>query len=656
MIIGLILRNFKSFKNQHYIPIATDNHSSWFIGENGVGKSTILQALDTLLNQNDINRFDINNEAISQSIATREPFIVPIFLINKNRIKKNNQVYKILETISNITWQLETDDFHPLQRTLAEKFVEHRTKIEIKYRYDKYFLIPIGFIKNNINEAPRPYMSFFESIDDYKEQLLGEEETSTEFKTKYHYIDKLNKVLQAIRELYNFIYLPAEITVDSYSKIEDDLLQSLLGEDLHLNISKIIKRQQIKEINSYLNEYIEDVSGFLKNNYSFKKPSQRQNLFTQRHMVNKIIETYFSDKILHFKNENNRDTPIHNLSSGEKRKALLDLAEGFLNVNPKKGQQITILAIDEPELSLHATACFKQFEKIKRINELGVQILSTTHWYGFLPAVGCGTAIYISPNQNHIKSLKLEFYKDELTELVKESNGSYIDTLEVKSNHDLVQSIVYSITAGNEYKWLICEGKTDKKYLEAHLQYEQIENLIILPVGGSITLKKIYKYLILALDDRKKTITGRVFCLLDTDEKHEEFNSTDSIPAIKIRRMILSEDLSSIDLVKTTDSRVSPKTEIEDALEPLFFHEALVQIGRNEDPRFNFVEDIDLLESDVSGGALNINRRQKLLLQTYFNTPTKKVRFCNQYIEILEESDEIRTPSWIEEIAQFFSS
>lgn len=333
-------------------------------------------------------------------------------------------------------------------------------------------------------------MSFFESIDDYKEQLLGEEETSTEFKTKYHYIDKLNKVLQAIRELYNFIYLPAEITVDSYSKIEDDLLQSLLGEDLHLNISKIIKRQQIKEINSYLNEYIEDVSGFLKNNYSFKKPSQRQNLFTQRHMVNKIIETYFSDKILHFKNENNRDTPIHNLSSGEKRKALLDLAEGFLNVNPKKGQQITILAIDEPELSLHATACFKQFEKIKRINELGVQILSTTHWYGFLPAVGCGTAIYISPNQNHIKSLKLEFYKDELTELVKESNGSYIDTLEVKSNHDLVQSIVYSITAGNEYKWLICEGKTDKKYLEAHLQYEQIENLIILPVGGSITLKK----------------------------------------------------------------------------------------------------------------------------------------------------------------------
>lgn len=162
--------------------------------------------------------------------------------------------------------------------------------------------------------------------------------------------------------------------------------------------------------------------------------------------------------------------------------------------------------------------------------------------------------------------------------------------------------------------------------------------------------------MILALDDRKKTITGRVFCLLDTDEKHEEFNSTDSIPAIKIRRMILSEDLSSIDLVKTTDSRVSPKTEIEDALEPLFFHEALVQIGRNEDPRFNFVEDIDLLESDVSGGALNINRRQKLLLQTYFNTPTKKVRFCNQYIEILEESDEIRTPSWIEEIAQFFSS
>ncbi|MHA8588947.1 hypothetical protein ACVYGM_14915, partial [Klebsiella pneumoniae] len=50
--------------------------------------------------------------------------------------------------------------------------------------------------------------------------------------------------------------------------------------------------------------------------------------------------------------------------------ALLDLATNFLKHNPQKSQQSTILAIDEPELSLHATSCFQQFEKIKTISIL----------------------------------------------------------------------------------------------------------------------------------------------------------------------------------------------------------------------------------------------------------------------------------------------
>ncbi|HGT7969864.1 TPA: hypothetical protein ACM5L8_000449, partial [Escherichia coli] len=105
----------------------------------------------------------------------------------------------------------------------------------------------------------------------------------------------------------------------------------------------------------------------LEGRYQFKKPSQRQNSFTQRHMISKIIESYFSDKILHHIDDVNKDTPVQNLSSGEKRKALLDLATNFLKHNPQKSQHSTILAVDEPELSLHATSCFNQFDKIKKL-------------------------------------------------------------------------------------------------------------------------------------------------------------------------------------------------------------------------------------------------------------------------------------------------
>ncbi|EKM0150869.1 AAA family ATPase [Cronobacter dublinensis] len=511
MIVGVILRNFKNFRNQHYIPLTINGNSSWLIGENGVGKSSILQAIDTVLNRSDINRLDINNDARSQGFDTREPFIVPIFLIRKENVKSNNSNFRALEAISDITWQVESDDFNSSQRALAEKFINHRSYLESQYRARDYFLIPIGVIKKAAGDVPMPFMSIFESIDDYKNEiddLSSESTTTNSLQRKNIFQITLYKILEYMRENYNYIYLPAEITTSEYSKIESELLQSLLGENLQQKISRIIKKKDITDINKYLNEFVEQLSIKLNGKYHFKKPTQRQNSFTQRHMIAKIIESYFSDKILHYIDNINRDIPVHNLSSGKKRKALLDLSIGFLKGNPKKSQQSTILAVDEPELSLHATSCFKQFEKIRKISELGIQTICTTHWYGFLPAAMNGSATYVSPNQTFIKCINLEYYREELSALVKESRGSYLDTLEVKSNHDLVQSIITSITSSNNYNWILCEGKTDKKYIESHLEFEDLDekNLIILSVGGSFALKDIYSYLVLALKDRRPAI------------------------------------------------------------------------------------------------------------------------------------------------------
>ncbi|WP_419722663.1 AAA family ATPase [Sphingobacterium multivorum] len=52
MIIGLSLRHFKSYNNVNYIPITIhrQNKMSMFVGNNGVGKSSILEAFDTFFN------------------------------------------------------------------------------------------------------------------------------------------------------------------------------------------------------------------------------------------------------------------------------------------------------------------------------------------------------------------------------------------------------------------------------------------------------------------------------------------------------------------------------------------------------------------------------------------------------------------------------
>ncbi|EMN3918509.1 AAA family ATPase [Citrobacter farmeri] len=657
MIVGVILRNFKNFRNQQYIPLTLNNRSSWLIGENGVGKSSILQALDIVLNRTDINRLDINNDARSQGYDTREPFIVPIYLIRKSRLKNNTFLYKALEIISDITWQIESEDFNTLQRALAEKFVAHRIILESQYSSNDYLLIPLGIIKENANDAPRPYMSIFESIEDYRSQIdeLIPENSSPTLK-KYFFRVTTPKLLNLIKEAYNYIYLPAEITTSEYSRIESDLLQSLLGENLQQKISKIIKKKDITAINVYLNKFIDQLTIKLEGRYQFKKPTQRQNNFTQRHMISKIIESYFSDKILHHIDSVNKDTPIQNLSSGEKRKALLDLATNFLKHNPQKAHHSTILAIDEPELSLHATSCFNQFDKIKKISELGIQTICTTHWYGFLPVAGSGTAVYISPSQTHIKALNLENYKDELKELTRESRGSYLDVLEMKSNHDLAQSIVYSITSGNNYKWILCEGKTDKKYIASHLDAENIDKLIVLSVGGSPTVKKIYNLLVMALEDRKETITGKALFLLDTDQRYSAFNASDSVPSIKIRRLLLNNEMTSINLAKVTDDCVYPPTEIEQALDADFYIETLGVLYNKGETALSFMKNPQILESSVSGGALNLNIKEKQALGSYFDLPGKKNEFCNAYLEILEGSEEIKTPEWLIDVADFLNS
>lgn len=462
-------------------------------------------------------------------------------------------------------------------------------------------------------------------------------------------------MLEYVKDIYNYIYLPAEITVNEYSKIESDLLQKLLGENLQQKIKRIIRQKDITEINKHLNDFIEEVSMKLGGKYKFKKPSQRQNSFTQRHMISKIIESYFSDKVLHYQDSINMDTPVNNLSSGEKRKALLDLAAGFLKTNSTKSQFITILAVDEPELSLHTTACLKQFEKIRDLGSHGVQTICTTHWYGFLPVVGNGTATYISQQQSYIRALCLDNYKDELKTLASETKGAYIDLLEIKSSHDLVQSIVFSITSQNNYKWIICEGKTDRKYISAHLQYEDIDNLVVLSVGGSPTVKKIYSLLTLALEDRKTSVTGSAFFLIDTDQNFSSCSVSEPIDSIKIKRMLFKKENHGISLLKISDDCISPPTEIEHALDNVFYHKTLKSLYKKGNTDFSFVSQINTLESNVSAEYLDLNLTQQGIIDRYFNEIGKKDEFCNEYIQILHESDEIRTPMWLSKVVDFLN-
>lgn len=177
--------------------------------------------------------------------------------------------------------------------------------------------------------------------------------------------------------------------------------------------------------------------------------------------------------------------------------------------------------------------------------------------------------------------------------------------------------------------------------------------MIVLSVGGSPTVKKIYSLLIMALEDRKETITGKALFLLDTDHKYSAFHVSDTIPSIKIRRLLLSKDMKTINLTKLTDDCVYPPTEIEQALKSDIYLDALKAIYEKGEPLLSFMQSPLKIQSDVSGGVLNLNITEKNDLDSYFELPGKKNEFCNIYVEILEKSEEIKTPLWLIEVVEF---
>jgi len=346
----------------------------------------------------------------------------------------------------------------------------------------------------------------------------------------------------------------------------------------------------------------------------------KQNLFNQSHFTEKVIEAFFDSKVL-TRIDGKENTPVNDLSSGEKRQALIDVARAFLlQAEQDEGQQ-TILAIDEPELSLHVSSCFEQFEKIKDITDKKVQAIITTHWYGFMPVISNGTAIYCPKSEGNSALIDLRCFRDEIKRLRTHTKGKLPADIELKGVNDLVQSIIASIT-GSDCRWIICEGSSDKIYLDSFFQGKR--NLYILPVGGSPAVKKIYKHIEMALDDLQSEVKGGVFFLLDTDKSFEKFEARDSIKNIRMRRLQNSYTSYSTELKLPSDTEYYPPTVIENTLDATTFLETLYSLNLNQPYRDilnNFTDELNIKDSswpstmalDLSGTQLHMDCRNKRL-------------------------------------------
>lgn len=655
MLIGCLIKHFKIYENVVFTPITLGFEGSFsvFTGNNGVGKSSILEAINHFFN---LSGWLINNRGKKQ-----DAYVAPIFLIKKDEF--NSDIDKnILEAVSEYFWNVSESANPTISKNDSVKdFLEYRDSVKEKFDTDKYYLFLVGLkFPNNTN-----HFATFDSDIRISISSAG------------HNIDELGKLYKSILDYYAYVYIPVESSTQEVLKLESKELQELMDKDVLDEIDEILTKKlkvpretlgldrgpkevnfsPLKHINDSLDKFIDEANKSIQKlgeKYSFSAERNQKQSLSVQDIRDRILEEYFSIRTLRKSNK-----LIENLSSGEQRIALFDIAYSLLSQG-KRTKKNLLLAIDEPEASMHMSQCYRQFIRLSEISQkFGHQVLMTTHWYGFLPVLDVG---YV----NHIdQSSDLKITQHPLKSVTSEQK-TLPDDISLKSMFDLVSSVI-GMMRSETANWLVCEGVDDQFYLKEFLS-DKIDNLCILPMGGIDNVVKLYNYLYTPLEEKteEKSLSGKIVCITDTDNRpvyptnHKSLNNK----LLTLRRLQLHN--GECELVELNQNSIRYVTVIEDLLDATLFFESIIYVVDNYGD-----ESLKLLvkEMKVSGGAIYSgfskgiesiegldmeSHKRKNEIVDFVSRHDIKYKIAESYVTKFKKSG-LDIPEWAELIIELFT-
>ncbi len=636
MIVASILKNYKCYNEEIFISFVSQKPTNMnvIIGNNGVGKSAILEAMDSFFNDADW---------IVNSKTKNEVSVGLVFLLQKTKTDSKITIREksFIETISDLYWNESTsnDDFEVLKERIQSYKNDYYLVCLMKKQLEKdYHLIQFDSLKWDVIEALPVF--------------------------------PIKNLLLKILNFFSFLYIPVESSVPEFLKLETQGLQTLMNKSIKDAINKALNNKRINRkkkkisvlqiINEELEAYIHDAEVEIQKintDYNYNLAYKQTKQLTANHVTEAIIDSFYRKRRLKKGN-----TSIETLSSGEKRVALIDIIYVFSSQNNNPEKEL-IIAIDEPENSLNVSNCYNQFEKLTKI--AGVfhhQIFLTTHWYGALPVLYRGNLLHIN-EERKVSNFDLYNYYEE--------RKHHPDDIQIKGYFDFVSSLLNAFRNDN-YNWLLVEGKEDKKYLEYYLQ-KKIPNIRIIPLGGCSNVKKKFDYLYTSMmgagEDFMNAKNNKIICLVDTDSLCTPLSSQKSyLPSnhplnMNLKIFRLDENMSNHEiLLKKIEDHDKNPTEIEECLNSKRFYDALEltidEFGSKEEKTAfsSFEFDVNVKNSRIKGDYSILNpitgnaSANKSIICGFIDNHKDKI--ANTYIS-LEDEDII--PEWILKLIDYFN-
>lgn len=642
MIIGTFLRYYKTYQGINYIPITDEDKFCGLVGDNGIGKSSVLESFDTFFNAKPWN---FNTVTKKSGKSSTKPQIVPVFLLERSCF--NGDVLEKAELLNTIATSISENDVSASLKNHAKAFIEHRNKLIQRLDLSDLLIIPIG-----VDYKGDTSISLFNNRMAV-EKLLGDKEEITKTSLSDDELKAFLPLLTKIKEIVDYIYIPREIDPELFTKLETNEIQVLMGETLVQILSERVPQKQINEINSSLNSFIDTLAQELEV-YSYRTPTDRQQYLRKNDVYNLIIQSFFSTRKLHKKQGENW-LEISSLSSGEKQKAIINVAHSLLQKHRDTGSNL-IIGIDEPESSLHMSACFDQFDALYEISRDAMQVVFSSHWYGFLPTIETGSATVISKKEStHVfDMINLANYREQIKQVTASSKGRLPYDIRLKSINDFVQSVITSAIGETPFNWIICEGSSEKMYLSSYFQdLVDSRRLRIVPVGGAKEIKRLYNHLSISYEDFQEEISGKIILLSDTDAQMVNYD-VKNYPNLFCKRIVNCMKDRTTKLVNIQANPVSPATEIEDSLNGKLFYETLCSFIDSYPEQLSFLNEIeDEITQESSKIALDLKPSQWVEIEKFFDSDNNKFSFSKRYAEAINE--DYTVPSWIEEIRGWLS-
>lgn len=394
------------------IEFKCDKNFNFLIGENGTGKTTVINLIAAVL-MVDFDRLDkiAFNEVIIHLKREKERRRPSIRVIKKPKeeIPFHDIEYQIKESQGSKekTYDLDHYESERLFRKVSRLFYDKRygsEHIEVKQEISKYLNINWLSVHRNIEKISIDNEEIYRPAIDIKLELLNNELVKYFSKLSKKYSDEvlefqkktLLSVLTSEKE-NSLLAFSDDLDIERERKLLGDIFSTLgveerkYKEKVNLHLDKFNKAIEFRKNNNGGMKF-EHISSVMNVWRSHSLVSEYEKLQKQNNLIfnskNKFVETinklfsdrkklYISEKNelnikVNFENNEAKQIPICDLSSGEKQ-LLIILGQALL-----QEERPTIFIADEPELSLHLKWQVELTKVISTLNP-NAQIIFATH-------------------------------------------------------------------------------------------------------------------------------------------------------------------------------------------------------------------------------------------------------------------------------------